>query len=352
MQSMHLNRVVNKIKTAIDDLSLDLKGKIVLTEAATGSYCVTPIIAALSGAEKVYAFTQSTKYGTIEDVRKQTNSLIKILPEISKKIEIITELSPKIISSADVITNSGHLRPINAEKLQFVKKGCVISLMYESWELRESDIDVKYCKQKNIIIGATNERHPSIDVFNYLGDMALKQIFDAGLNPYNNKFILLCNNEFGPYIAKTLSKVCDQLCVIDNTSNKKKYSGLKVDWSDSFRNINIPEKYKDSDGILFTAHPFNKTWIGDAHSDIPIEILMNQMDNPYIIRFAGDIDEEYCANKIKFYPKNVVSGHMGIIPSEIGGDPIIRLQSGGLKVAEYLIKGECIYNNSSLLDKL
>jgi hypothetical protein len=59
----------NKIEDAIDRLELDLSGKVVLTEAATGAYIVTPVIAALAGAE-VYAFTKDTRYGTVADVTK------------------------------------------------------------------------------------------------------------------------------------------------------------------------------------------------------------------------------------------------------------------------------------------
>ena len=81
----------------------------------------------------------------------------------------------------------------------------VIPLMYEAWEWRDADMDINYIRKRGFKIGATNERHPDVDVFNYLGDMALKQIFDAGICAYKNKFILLCNNDFGPFIAKVLS---------------------------------------------------------------------------------------------------------------------------------------------------
>ncbi|HZI54747.1 MAG TPA: hypothetical protein VFD56_13620, partial [Chitinophagaceae bacterium] len=65
----------NKIDDAVNRLNLDLSGKVVLTEAATGAYIVTPVIAALAGAE-VYAFTKDTRYGTVADVKKQTKELI------------------------------------------------------------------------------------------------------------------------------------------------------------------------------------------------------------------------------------------------------------------------------------
>ena len=137
------------------------------------------------------------------------------------------KLTPEIIAKADIITNSGHLRPLNSEKLQHCKKGVVIPLMYEAWEWRDADLDIEFCKKNGIVVGATNERHPDVDVFNYLGDMALKMIFDAGLCPYKNSFILLCNNDFGPFIAKVLSKVCGALGVCDTAEHRASYEGLE-----------------------------------------------------------------------------------------------------------------------------
>ena len=74
-------------------------------------------------------------------------------------IQLIDTLSPKIISEADIITNSGHLRPLDQDKLQYLKKGAVASLMYEDWEIRDIDIDINYCNRQNIVVGAINERH-------------------------------------------------------------------------------------------------------------------------------------------------------------------------------------------------
>ena len=51
-------------------------------------------------------------------------------------------------------------------------------------------------------------------------------------------------------------------------------------------------------------------------------------------------------------PENVPAGHMGILPSAIGWDPIIRLQAGSLKVAELMKTNETHYNNFELAQYL
>jgi hypothetical protein len=346
-----MHQIKNKVYEAIERLKLDLKGKIVLTEAATGAYIVTPVIAALAGAE-VYAFTRNTKYGTVEEVKKQTNELMAFMPEKKLNLTFIDSIDPVVLGKADIITNSGHLRPLNAEKLRYVRKGVAIPLMYEAWEWRDGDLDIHFCKDKGILVGATNERHPDIDVFNFLGDMALKMIFDAGLCLYKNYFILISNNDFGPFIAKVLSKVCRGLAVCDLPANRNKYEGLAIDWIGDFPDISIPEKYRKSDAVIFTAYPFDRNWIGDGSQPISAENLSRILPDSLLLRYAGDIDEDFCKPLLQYYPERVHSGHMGILPSAIGFDPIIRLQSGGLKVGEMILAGEKDYNGESIVDYL
>ena len=328
--------LIDKLIKQVKALNLNLKGKVVLTEAASGAYIVTPLIAAIAGA-KVFAFSKTTSYGTVDEIFENTQKLIDDFNGEKLDITLITELTPEIIAQADIITNSGHLRPLDEAKLQYAKDNLVIPLMYEAWEWRDEDMDIDYIRKRGFKLGATNERHPKIDVFNYLGDMALKQIFDAGLCPYNNNFLLICNNDFGPFIAKIISKLCLNIGVVDLDSNKEKYDLKNIDWIGGFPNLNIPERYKTTEAIIFTAYPFDQNWIGE-NTPISIKDLVNQIDNPFILRFCGDIDvEDFDTFGVNYFPEKVGSGHMGILPSAIGFDPIIRLQSGGLKVGEALI---------------
>ncbi len=343
--------LIDKLIKRVNALGLDLKGKTVLTEAASGAYVVTPVLAALAGA-KVFAFTKSTSYGTVDEIFANTNKLIEECTGKNLDITLIDKLTPEIISQADIITNSGHLRPLNEEKLQYAKDSVVIPLMYEGWEWRDADMDIDYVRKRGFKIGATNERHPEVDVFNYLGDMAVKQIFDAGITPYKNKFVLICNNDFGPFIAKVVSKICDGVAVIDKNENKDKYNFDNVEWIGNFPEVKVPEEYKDAEAVIFTAYPFDQNWIGED-TILSVKQIKSAFNDAYILRYCGDVDSKVLDNEgIRYFPANVHSGHMGVLPSAVGYDPIIRLQSGGLKVGELMLKGETDYMEKSLLDLL
>ncbi|MDP4260897.1 MAG: hypothetical protein Q8941_00085 [Bacteroidota bacterium] len=341
--------LINKLFKRVEALGLNLEGKTVLTEAASGAYVVTPVLAALAGA-KVYAFTRTTRYGTVEEIFANTKKLVSDCTSRKLDITLIDQLTPEIIAQADIITNSGHLRPLNEEKLRYAKDSVVIPLMYEAWEWRDADMDINYIRKRGFKIGATNERHPEVDVFNYLGDMAVKQIFDAGICPYKNKFILLCNNDFGPYIAKVVAKVCDGLAVIDKNENKGMYNFDNVEWIGNFPEVKIPAKYKDAEAVIFTAYPFDQDWIGE-NTPLSIKQIKAELDDPFILRYAGDVDPRTLDMEgVRYFPAHVHSGHMGVLPSAIGYDPIIRLQAGGLKAGEALMTGNYKHNNIPVME--
>lgn len=341
--------MIDKLERQVEALQLNLKGRTIITEAASGAYIVTPVLAALAGA-KVFAFSRTTRYGTTREVFDATRELASDFKKFPLDLELVENLTPEIISKADMITNSGHLRPLNKEMLQHAKDGLVIPLMYEAWEWREADMDIQYIRKRNFKIGATNERHPDVDVFNYLGDMAVKQIFDAGICPYKNKFILLCNNDFGPFIAKVLAKICDGLAVIDLDGHKQRYNLDEIDWVGGFPEIRIPESYRNAEAVIFTAYPFDQSWIGE-NTELKIRQIQSGLADPYILRYAGDLDEPHLQKMgLRFFPLHVHSGHMGVLPSAIGFDPIIRLQSGGLKAGEALLTGNHNYKNEKILD--
>ncbi|MGE0268456.1 MAG: hypothetical protein AB7S78_08395 [Candidatus Omnitrophota bacterium] len=338
MDDQHLKQSIEK---AIQELNLDLSGRVVLTEAANGPYCVTPLIAGLAGAE-VYAVGRSTSYGTTSEIFAELNQKLKLFN--LDHVRLSEWLSAEVIHHADIITNSGHLRPLDQDKLQHVKKGCVVALMYEAWELRDDDLDLDYCQKQKIPVAAVNERHPSVGVFEYLGEMAAELIRRSGLSVENNTFVLMCNNDFGPYIARTLIKQGARLGVIDTPRNRVQYNGGAVWLTDRLEDLK-DDSFKNCQAVIFTAYPFDQIWISDR-AVIPVDQVKKQFPNAVLLRFAGDIDTRALDREgIRYFPQDVKSGHMGILPSDIGYEPVIRLQAGGLKAAQAVLENQLKLNN-------
>jgi hypothetical protein len=317
----HPRRLVKLMRDAIERCELDLSGKVVLTEAATGAYVVTPVLAAMAGAEEVHALANTSAYGTVEEVTVQTQA-VAAAAGVTGRILIKKNKSRDIVRRADIITNSGHVRPINAEMVSWMKPGAVVPLMYEAWEFREGDIDLDACREYGIKVAGTNERHPAVDVFSFLGIMAVKLLLDAGMAVWGNRFLLLCDNAFAPYIERGMRSAGAEVTVGPTLTNSG--SGEVADWYDA---------------IVVAIKPGPQPIVGSVHNSLfPAERINANWPGAVVTQFWGDFDrEELEAKKMPYWPIAAVPrGQMGILPSGVGPEPVVRLQCGGLKVGEIL----------------
>jgi len=307
------HRLVALMRQAIERCNLQLHDTTVLTEAATGAYAVTPVIAAMAGAKKVIALTQNSRYGTIEDVIAQTQQLAQIAG-VEGRIEFATSKTADLVAQADIITNSGHVRPLDAETIAQMKPTAAIGLMYEAWEFRSQDVDLAACHQRRIVVAGVNERHPSVDVFSFLGIMAVKLLLDAGIAVYTSKILLLCDNPFSSYIKRGLVN-----------------AGADVD---AFTKLAAAPTDKQYDAIVVALQPDRQNVLSAQDA----EAIAKYWQGAVVAQYWGDIERSALASHhIPVCPElEPKPGHMGILPSAVGAEPIIRLQTGGLKAAEVI----------------
>lgn len=318
------------MREAVSRCALDLSQMTVLTEAASGSYVVTPLIAALAGA-KVYALTRSTTYGTVEEIATETQALARGAG-VDGAIEILTARNPDVVAQADIITNSGHVRPLDATLLSWTKPTVVVPLMYEAWEFRDGDVDLAACQARAIPVAGTNERHPDVDVFSFLGVMAIKLLADAGVAVYGSRVLLLCDNDFEVFIYRGLSGAGAHVDVAKavTDSASAQYDAVLV-------------ALRPRAGPVFEA--------GDA------AVVAERWPGAVLAQYWGDVDRTVLESSgVGVWP--VLSpqpGHMGILPSDIGPEPIVQLQAGGLKVGAILARarrsGATLAESLGILDQ-
>ena len=89
---MNIDKIAGQIKASVNKIGLDLKGQNVLTEAGSGPFIATPVIAAVAGASHVVACTRNSIWGTVDEIKINTLRLADIF-KVSDKIEITTEKS-------------------------------------------------------------------------------------------------------------------------------------------------------------------------------------------------------------------------------------------------------------------
>lgn len=333
------SRVRKLVTELIADLNLNMNDLVVLTEAASGNYVFTPLIAAKANAAKVIAVTKDSRFGKPEDITENTCLLASYFGIEKERIQIVQSLSPRIIGQADVVTNLGFLRPINKEFISNLKPTAAISLMYETWEFREEDIDLHECWKKGIPILGTNEEHEELRILEYIGHLCLKILLEAEIEVFRSKIALVGDNKFGRNIVKTLSAArADVFWVTNAPSDEvKQLGGTKI--GSSLKESSVQNSIRDCDVIIVNVYPDRSVVIGN-HGDISSRRLKELAPGTTVIQLNGMIErsslDKLGINCLPTEEPRI--GHMGWTLAYLGPKPVIALNGGGLKVGELLAK--------------
>jgi hypothetical protein len=236
---------------------------------------------------------------------------------VSERISFAPRKEAVRLGAADIVTNSGQVRPIDAAMIAALKPGCAIPLMYESWEYRPSDLDLRACRERGIVVAGTNERHPRVDVFSYLGQLAIRQLHEAGIAVRGTRLVVLCDNGFGPYIESEL-----------------RGNGAIVTMATE---LTAPLLRPPADAIVVALRPRE----GPVLTADDARLIGRAAPATVVIQYWGDVDRAaLSAEGLPAWPERApAAGHMGVLPSAVGPEAIVRLQSGGLKVGEVLAGG-------------
>ena len=313
------------IKRAIGDFKLSLQGLTVLTEAASGYYVLTPLIAALGGAKKVYALTKDSPYGKASDIYVATMELADLWG-VGDRVEVIASRDADKIGKADIITNLGHVRPIDREFIGVLKNTAVISFMFEAWEFRPDDLDLSECRRSGIPVLATNESHPSLKIFNYVGLLALKLLFEAHVEIYRSNIIVIGGGKFGDEVERSLKATGAEV------------NRFTVD-EGAFSSEKVLDAMNECDAVVLVEHRYRKTIIG-PDGLISTQSLKDLRPGLTLIHIAGQVDQrELDLHGIPYHPgKPASAGYMSVTTDYVGPRPLIDLHTAGLKIGEAMAR--------------
>lgn len=313
-------RVIGLMDRITETLDLDLSGLTVLTEAASGPFVCTPLLAARAGAD-VIAVTRTSAYGTAEEIMTHTRMWAERCG-VTDRILVSTEPAVSHAGAADILTNLGFLRPINAEVVAALPDSAVIPLMWEAWEFRPEDLDLAACRRRGIPVVGTRETHPALRIFDYLGAVALKLLMEVDIEVVRSHIALVASDPFGDAIERCLAGMGAEVVRISLSSLEE---ALKVSDGRTF------------DALVVAEHRSHQEIIGNS-GGIPPDALA-RIGSP-VIHICGTIDTAALsrAGVVKHPAGAVKPGYMTVTTDYCGPRPVIDLHAAGLKVGEILAR--------------
>jgi hypothetical protein len=331
MKQINFSRVKRLMESSIDDFALNLRGISVLTEAASGPFVVTPLIAALSGSDCIIAVTRNSRYGRASEIKRYIEELAKKLG-VQKRI-IITGESPYIYAKkVHLVTNLGFVRPIDERVISCLPEDSAISLMCEPWEYRKKDVDIEACRRRGIPVAGTFEEHSRLQIFRYIGLVVLKLLFEKDIEVFRSNILLIGSGKFGIETKDVL---------LGNGATV-----LHVDpyecWGHD--NPDVKDFIEKADAIVIVEHQAKFSVLG-GETGIPLTWLSDTEVN--VIHVCGNIDDEGLKKlgKNKYPPRKINSGYMTVTTDYLGPRSVVDLHAAGLKVGETLVKGMRLFKD-------
>lgn len=190
-------RALRIARQSIRTQHLNLNELTVYTEAATEAYAYTACLAALAGA-KVYALARDSKWATAVQSCRAVEETARLWGTESR-ITPITIKRKEELSQADIITNSGNVRPIDATTIRSLKPTAVIPLMWETFEWRPEEVDLPACRKAGILVMGTDEA--KLDFFPFAAESTIRQMHACMLAVHHSVILGLGG---GPIMHATL----------------------------------------------------------------------------------------------------------------------------------------------------
>src|SRR5262249_3575359 len=145
---------------------------------------------------------------------------------------------------------SYFVRPIDRSFVSRLKSSAMICLMWAPWEFRDADIDRSACEQAGVPIVGTNEEHPNIRTFDYVGILAARLLLERHIEILGARISVIGSDPFGASIGKILRALGADVRSVDPTGCG---SGLSKALDESFRG---------ADAVVLAEHRDPRVLIG------------------------------------------------------------------------------------------
>lgn len=317
-------RIARLMRQAIEAQKLDLRDMRVLTEAATGYFATTAVMAAMAGSPRVVAVTHDSSYGKAQTAINAVHELAEYMG-VADRIVPVSGGARDHAAEADIVTNLGFVRPLHRDLISRLPRNAAIALMWETWEFRPADVDLQACRDFRIPILGTCETVDALQIFRYVGMTALKLLLEVNVEVFRSRIIVLGTPPFGSETAKVLRANGAVVHLLSPAQGWR----AQIDANEA--------TIRSCDAVVLVEHNVPQQLIGKG--GIPLEWLAGT--GAAILPICGQYDARGArAHGLLLHPDAAPThGNMSVTTHYVGPRAVIDLHAGGLKVGEALVRG-------------
>lgn len=240
---------------------------------------------------------------------------------VADRVLVTTRKSAKELGESDIVTNSGFVRPIDATTLGWMKPTAVVPLMWETWEFRSSDLDLDACRALGILVMGTDEGRPPFPMYSYVGLLALKLLFELGLEGLRTRVLLLGGGKMGEAITDVLNRCGAHVTCVAGDAAYDRLAETR------------PVSIEGFDAVICAEHENPRKLIGEG-GVLRGDDLVARASALRVGVIAGNVDGAALVEAgIRYFPARIRPyGFMSYQPYSLGPQPVLELFASGLKV--------------------
>ena len=324
------------ISDAIRQNALDLSGLTVFTEAASGHFMWTAILALAAGARMVHAVARDSIHGLAEDILNATQKEAEALGLASR---LHPTLSLCELGQADIVTNLAPLRPFDEARVSRMAATAVLPLMWETWEYRPEELDLDACERRGILVLGTHESSKNLGYFDYVGLLVVKLLMEAGLEVRHSRILLVGGGAFAASAMRILDALGSETriaCLPEHLPAGQDSNWLGADLNEPA----VIDFLAKSEALVFLEHHRTELLLGPA-TPLSVKALADLNPDLSIVHISGLVDETALRRagfRLQAGPLACQPRTMSLTPAWLGPRPVIELHAAGLKVGEVMAR--------------
>jgi hypothetical protein len=323
-------QAVRLIRREIERTRLDLKGLRVLTEAAVGYRRVTPVIAALAGADAVYAVGRDSAAASRKEADEQTAYFAE-LARIGARVKLLSTRLQAPLDTVQVVTDLPGVRPVDESVIRNVAESAAVSLMRGTQHWRAADVDVATCRRRGVAVAGLDEE--AVGLYRYAPQAVLAGLLDLGVGLAGSTIIVAGDAPAAPYVVQALARLGARVLVgaPDTAGRIGLYGGEKA--GDALGDDAVAGRLPEADALVLCPLAAEARTVGPGAA-VDAAHLAAAAPHVAVVGLDAESDLRALAGAgLRCRPAGGPGGVLDLLPQAV-----IARHTAGLRVAEVMTR--------------
>ncbi len=328
-----VRRVLRLCRRAIATRGLDLTGLRVLTEATVGYRRVAAVIAALAGADEVFAVSRDTAQAARKEAEAQTSWLADAAG-VRQSVHCVPTRLQAPLATIDIVTDLPCVRPIDESIVRNLSDAAVVTLMRGTAHWRPADIDVAGCRRAGVAVAGVDEEAVGLTAYTPL--LVLWGLTALGVEAVGGTVLVAGAGPGYPYVVRALAQLGARVLVAapESAGRIALHGGEKV--GGALGEAAVLDRLAEADALVLSPGLPGDRLVGPG-TTLEAYVVAKKAPHVAVVCDAAEAEGRALAEVgLRIWP--APSGNEPATIDELLPRPAVELVVAGLKVGEVMAR--------------